>query len=410
MERMNCVLQNAKWSASFTPTLSDVSGLYPHVPQHMHEAMFKPPPKRTPFEHAAGRPMVYTLHGASDNSNPFAASFSDLANLFDQLIPDATKDPTTREGYWASWRSFLTFLFCHGMISQALPASKQALQAFLMQLIMCGYSAVSIAKFITAIKDRHQRFNFAIPVHARQLGEWTHALVHQLGMPKKQKWTVLACHVRKVLELPRTSISRIRNMCIMALGTVCALRPSEVMRLQPCDLVWDIDGPGTLALLLWVRKNDGNKQGLWPRICQGKLPETCILILLKLYLKVSGIAVHPECTKKTWNRSPCSKCGSLFRRTDRAGKIVRPTERSDHGITRDCISKALRELLEEIGVESLLYTPVSMRRGGISTALSAGIEEGLRKLQSGHMSAVWSDYADVTNRSQLYLFCKAFDT
>ena len=72
------------------------------------------------------------------------------------------------------------------------------------------------------------------------------------------------------------------------------------------------------------------------------------------------------------------------------------------------ISKAVRGLLEMISVESLQYTPVSMHRGGISTALAAGVDEGLRKLQAGQKSVIWTDYADVLQHDQLYNFCRSF--
>ena len=374
----------------------------------MQDAFFKPPPPETPFEQAAGRPMVFTLQGSSSGTNPATASIGNMAHIFEQLIPDATQAVATREGQWAAWRGYLSYLFVHNCLLEAIPASRQALQGFLLQLIMCGYSGVAIERFITAIKNRHKHYNCSLPIHPQTFSDWGKAIVKQLGMPKREKWTIMACHLRKILFLPRTSLKMLRDLAVMAVGTVCALRPSEIMRLQLCDLLFDIDGPGTLALLLWVRKNDGNKSGLWPRILKGTVPETCIILLLKAYIAAAKLVVHPECSKGRWRRAPCAHCGPLFRATDRGGTQVRPADHPNAGMSRDMISKAVRGLLEMIGVESLQYTPVSMRRGGISTALAAGVDEGLRKLQAGQKSVIWTDYADVLQRDQLYNFCRSF--
>ena len=229
-------------------------------------------------------------------------------------------------------------------------------------------------------------------------------------MPKKEKMLLNACQLRLILRLPRGSITRLRNVSIIALGTICALRPSEIMRLDVCDVIWNIDGAGTLALCLWYRKNDGPKRGLWPRVMEGAFQETCVLILLRLYMQAANLSISVDCTKKTWRASPCEKCGRFFRTTTAAGKTVRPATAPNHGISRATISEAVKMLLAEIGVDSGGHSGVSLRRGGISEALAEGIDEELRKIQSGHVSSMWTRYADITRRDQLYQFCRAFGT
>ena len=73
------------------------------------------------------------------------------------------------------------------------------------------------------------------------------------------------------------------------------------------------------------------------------------------------------------------------------------------------IADAVKSLMAEIGADPGC-TPVSMRRGGISAALAAGVDEELRKIQSGHVSSAWLLYADITRRDQLYAFPRAFGT
>ena len=141
----------------------------------------------------------------------------------------------------------------------------------------------------------------------------------------------------------------------------------------------------------------------------GVNPDTCVLALLKLYIAASQLIVSPECTKKQWPRSPCEKCGRFFRATTNAGAKVRPTEAPNHGLSRSMIADAIKSLMAEIGADPGC-TPVSMRRGGISAALAAGVDEELRKIQSGHVSSAWLLYVDITCHYQLYAFPCAFST
>ena len=122
-----------------------------------------------------------------------------------------------------------------------------------------------------------------------------------------------------------------------------------------------------------------------------------------MYISAANIKISGGCTKKAWPRSLCESCGRFFRLTTRAGTTVRKTEDSTHGITRSTISTAVKSLMTAIGAPPGA-TPVSLRRGGISAALADGVDVELRKIQSGHISSMWTCYADITRRDQLYDF------
>ncbi len=80
----------------------------------------------------------------------------------------------------------------------------------------------------------------------------------------------------------------------------------------------------------------------------------------------------------------------------------------DQTVSRAIITTAVKECLGRIGVAPDNFSAVSMRRGGVSAAVAAGVNETLWKLQSGHRSIAWQHYADVVKRDQLYEFSKAF--
>jgi hypothetical protein len=77
-------------------------------------------------------------------------------------------------------------------------------------------------------------------------------------------------------------------------------------------------------------------------------------------------------------------------------------------LSKDVVRRAVKESLGRIGVAPDNYSPVSMRRGGVSAALAGGVNETLWKLQSGHRGVSWQNYADVVSRPQLYHFYESF--
>lgn len=396
------ILSKALWSTSFTPTLKELKGLERLVHEEKRLAVLEPPAGLTAFELAAGRPLVFM-----GTDNQFESSLEEKARLFDALILPAAQKLATRMGYWGAWRAFVTFLLINGNLEQAMPASPTAIKAFAMHLVMLGYAGASIMRFFEGIIDRHRRYEYELGVPATTIRKWVEAIQKQLGLPKREKFFILPLHIRCALQLPRTSLKHLRDVAILTVGTICALRAAEVGRLDVCDILWDFDGKDTLAVALWYRKNDGFKKGLHPRIGKGSGRETCPLILLREYMQRGGLTTSPACTKGRWTRSPCEACGRFFRNTSAGGTRLEGA-RSAWNMSKNVIGDAVKESLSRIGVDPGNYTAVSMRRGGVSAAVAGGVNETLWKLQSGHRGVSWQNYADIVKKDQLYLFFDAF--
>jgi hypothetical protein len=399
---LETVLPGAAWSPAFTPTLTRLEALAPWVERHKRAAIIDPPSGLTAFELAAGRPLVF-----EHTSNQFASSLAEKARLFDSLVVPATQKLSTRMGYWSAWRSFVTFLAIDGEINQAMPASGIAIKAFAMHLIMLGYAGASVMRFFEAIIDRHRHYGYEMEVPVVTVRKWVEAIQKQLGLPKREKFFILPLHIRCILQLPRSSLKQLRDTSIMTMGTICALRAAEIGRIDVCDVLWDYDGPETVAIALWYRKNDGFKKGLHPRIGKGSTPATCPLILLREYMRRGELRKSAACTKGKWTRSPCEACGRFFRKTTAGGTRLEPSKAA-WNLSKDLIGKAVKENLNRIGVDPGNYTAVSMRRGGVSAAVAGGVNETLWKLQSGHRGVSWQNYADIVKKDQLYQFFDAF--
>ena len=84
---------------------------------------------------------------------------------------------------------------------------------------------------------------------------------------------------------------------MLCVGTLCALRASELRQLDVYDVLDGIDGKDTMAIQLWKRKNDRHKRGLYPRICKARNPAFCVNNLIRMYLHRAGLQVSKNCTK-----------------------------------------------------------------------------------------------------------------
>jgi hypothetical protein len=402
--RFGAIIGRLEWSQAFTPTLKSLEEVAWLIPANTRRKVTEPPAQLTEFERAGGKPLVFRMEGTS---NPFLSSLADKAALFDAQIAPSMQKVATRMGYWAAWRSFVTFLLLHGAADHAFPSSEEAVKAFAVQLLMVDYAGASITRFFEAIIDRHKRFDEPLQVSAGKLHGWSAALVKGRGLPKGEKSLILPVHIRCIIQLPRDSLRHLRDTTLVVVGTICALRASEVSRLDVCDVLWDFDGPGTLALLLWYRKNDGLKKGLFPRIGKGATTGTCPVRLVREYMERAGLAVDKGCTKGRWRRSECTACGKLFRNTTAGGRRMASAAAAGREL-KSGVAAAVKDCLLRVGVSPAGFSPISMRKGGVSAAIAAGVNETLWRLQSGHRSTAWQNYADVFRKEQLYEFSNAF--
>eukprot|EP00961_Rhodomonas_salina_P283729 3834617-Rhodomonas_salina.1 len=155
-----------------------------------------------------------------------------------------------------------------GSVLEAFPASERAIQAFLLQLLLCSYSGATFDKFYSAIIERHKEWDGFLQIPPAKFRIWVKTVQAQLGIPKKQKFTLTAHHLLAMMLLETVTKVQVRDKALVSLGTIFALRPSKIIALDVCDLLFDLDCPGTLALEILKRKNDKEKRCLRPRGCK----------------------------------------------------------------------------------------------------------------------------------------------
>jgi integrase len=168
-------------------------------------------------------------------------------------------------------------------------------------------------------------------------------------------------------------------MLICVLGTVGCMRVSEVAQLQVCDLHWGHDGAwhpqytDTLAVGIYKRKQDQARKGLYPRV------GAAVASRLRAFTTRMELATTEECTKQRSPGARCRTCPPVFPHITAGARTTKP-------VSRQQVTNAVTNSLKMLGVDPAHFSGLSMRRGGISTALVARVPEPILFLQSGHGS------------------------
>ena len=136
------------------------------------------------------------------------------------------------------------------------------------------------------------------------------------------------------------------------------------------------------AIHVLRRKNDQGRKGHHPRLGRARDPALDVVHQLKAYLRAAGLAVSPRCGKKRAPQARCCYCPPLFPRAVRGAGGTWTL----HGaaVTPAGFSEMIPRALERVGVNAEGFSGVCARRGGITTAIEAGVPEHVLWMQSGH--------------------------
>jgi hypothetical protein len=180
---------------------------------------------------------------------------------------------------------------------------------------------------------------------------------------------------------------------LTAVATLGCLRVNEVARLQVCDLWFDylmaygVPGfEGTCSVHINRRKNDTQRKGHYPAFGRSRDPELDVVAQLRHWMVFAGLEVHPDCAKRVRPAAACELCPPLFplSRCAKGGVTVATRQ----PCSRQKASDWIRWAVKQAGGDSSRFSGISARKGGISTAIEARVDETILYLQSGHGAAL----------------------
>jgi integrase len=381
-----------QFSRAKFPSLSDLDCLLPYLCQRGASAfqlrvLLQKPVSSTLVEQADGRPLEL------QPTEPWLTLDQLAAFVQTDILPSSLEEETRRD-YFAMHRAFVTFAVAHDRVFDTYPAAKQLLHAFLAALVCCRYAPRTIASFLACITTRHHQFGLKPPFAFKEPSLLVKGLKRHVGSAMRQKFPVTSEYVRKIMATHAFKLIQVRDSTMICIGTISAMRVSELVGLDVCDVFWDFDGKGTgIVLYIRNRKQTGCDGGHMVRIAYHSSrsfdPSVCPLSLLRRWLHSAGLSVHPLCRRQATpseRTAPCLLCGPLFRPCPFGTRVKWGR------VSRETVQEAISSCLARIGVDTTGFSTKSLRRGGLSSAKSGGVPPALRKLQSGHTSDSYKTY------------------
>ena len=317
-------------------------------------------------------------------------SLSELSHIFATAVAPSALAPASRAGYHNCWRQVVTFGLAHECLDQILPMSDEVLRALTVDLLLAGVSANSIKNVWSAVQHRHDLARAPAPLgEPRAFKKLFKAVASITGTPGQIQFPIGTHHIQQWFELVGLSTAELRSVLATVLGTAACSRPVEVSNMQLCDLLWGHDGAfhlllaGGLAVRIYKRKQDTGRFGLYVRI-----PDSPLLAWLRRWIQSRGLRKDPRCTKGERPGARCRYCDPVFPRLV-SGRAVEPVGQVEQlrPMSRQQVSSAVKTAVGLLGLDSRYYSGKSMRRGGITAAVQAGVPEPILYLQSGHGTA-----------------------
>ena len=388
--RLNVPRVSLEWSRSPLPAIVNLEAVRgARVFEVADEArLFLNDAAPTHLERANGHwgPAVRSL--CDSQANP-TATVASLAAAFDRHLAPAIRQPRTRADYWRAWRLVVTWAVARKAVDSILPMSLDTLKALTWDMVCFAVPSSQVELVWRSIQARHRQFQLRLPLgETGQYSMWTRMLGSVRGRPLRLKYPIQKHTVRWLLAWRPDKLAAHRARLLTVVATLACLRVSEVALLQVCDLWFDhlagygVPGfEGTCSLHIVRRKNDTQRKGHWPALGRSRDPELDIVQQLRVWLRLAGLAVRQDCSKRSQPAARCA-CPPLFPLTRCGpGGVTVATERP---CSRQQAGDMIRWAVAESGCDAARFSGISARKGGISVAMEAGVPEAVLYLQSGH--------------------------
>ena len=376
----------------------------------------------------AWRPVIDELAADEDA----AESIDTLARKFQKHVKPLERARDTRRKLDTMWHSVVTWAVARDGLALLLPMSESTLQALLWDALSMGCSLPVLMGMVNAIQARHKHFRLPPPIGGD--GEYKRlrkALSRFAGTQHRHVFPIHRDLVVRMLRLDSEEHSG--GVCVGPIGgckacwkdlyswrnslcsvchTIGCMRPDEGHNAQICDWWPDYDAQagyaefaGGAALNISQQKNDACRKGAQKRFGKSADPDLDFVEQMRQLHEYMGLRVHPACTKRQHPERRCQLCPPLWPRGRRNGVGLDLSAPPSASMVSEWIVDGLRQA----GLDTSLFSGVCARRGGLSTAIEAGVPEVITWMQSGHAQDVAARrYVELRSPKLLYATWAAF--
>jgi site-specific recombinase XerD len=305
------------------------------------------------------------------------------ATLIAEAVPE-----NTALAYRSRWRSFDTWCTQAGRI--ALPATAQTVAAYLTHLATeRGLKATSVDAHLTAIRAVHRGAGAPVPdaLTARKVvvaAQRREAAREGRYGPRKAV-PVMAADLPSILAAcDDETAAGLRDRAIVLLGFALLARRSELAALNLSDV--ELVGGEGIAVTIRFSKTDQSARGVIRRIHYAANERICPVRAVQAwtaFLAARGVTTGPLFTRIDRWGNVGSAAGGRYAAPPSADETA--AEAASGGITRDgrlrpqAIGAIVTSLCAAAGLpgqpaETRRYSGHSLRRGGATSMLAAGVQ------------------------------------
>ena len=269
----------------------------------------------------------------------------------------AARSPNTIRAYASDWRHFTAWCQRHQLPS--LPAEPETLVLYLTDLARTAKTA-TIRRRLSAVSVAHQAAGEQPPTTDIAVRSAWAGIRRVNGTAQTAKSALLTEDIRRmVTALPSTLIGQ-RDACLLLLGFASAMRRSELVSLDLCDIEDTNDG---LIITIRRSKTDQEGEGRQVGIPYGSDPRTCPVRAVRAWIAASDILDGP-----------------LFRSVNRHGQLGAAR------LSDSSVAFVAKRSAQAVGIDPLTVAGHSLRSGMATSAARAGATESSIMATTGHRS------------------------
>jgi len=305
--------------------------------------------------------------GSADLPLPVAADAPPLPGLLldavaaARTLAEGAKSAATLEAYAKDWRRFRAF--CADVGLDALPASPQAVAAFLGHEHARGLKPRSLNRALAAVVHAHDAAGLEAPTRVRGAVAIRQVLAGARragGMaPAKKKAATADLVAAMVAAIPGDTLLGLRDRALLLVGLASAMRRSELVALDGTDVEWVEDG-----VRLTIRRSKTDQEGFGRVVAVPR-----------------GLRLRPVRALEEWldaARIPRGAPGPLFRRMRKDDRVT------EHGLTGQSVALIVKARTAAAGLDPDVFAGHSLRRGFLTSAAAARADIHRMRAQSGH--------------------------
>ena len=275
-------------------------------------------------------------------------------------ILERSRATSTNKAYGLSYKRWRVWAQAYPEISP-LPASHLHVLLYLVHLSESANSYSTINQAVCAIKWAHGLAGLDSPTEHVMISEALNGFRRKLAKPTVRKEPFTREHVHHlILLLDTSSVVDMRNTVLIVLAYFALLRVSELRNIRACDvLMW----PDRLELSIPISKCDQLRAG--DKVLVAKLGGTfCPVELFCQYL----ISVHIDVFSDKYDDQ------YVFRRfVPNVTGFVLACNNSPMTYSR--IREVVKGKAKQLGLDISKFSTHSMRAGGATSAINAGVSE-----------------------------------